>query len=81
MTADWAFVGEDLVEVLGIKGIETSVVVKTLNGTSKIKSTLVNGLVISDSSDQQSWITYSRCCTRKGPPVDLEEIPTPDKLK
>ena len=30
-------VAEDLVEVLGIKGIEKSVVVKTLNGESKIK--------------------------------------------
>ena len=43
---------EDLVEVLGIKGIETSVVVKTLNGECKIKSTLVDGLVVSNLSDQ-----------------------------
>ena len=73
------FVVEDLVEVLGIKGIETSVVVKTLSGESKIKSTLVNGLVVSNPSDQQPWITLLVCYIRKELPVDLEEIPTPDK--
>ena len=75
------FAVEDLVEVLGIKGTETSVVVKTLNRESKIKSTLVDGLVISNLSDQQSWITLPHCYTRKELPVDPEEIPTPDKLK
>ena len=71
---------EDLVEVLGIKGIQTSVVVKTLNGESKIKST-VDGLVVSSLSDQQSWITLSCCYTKKELSVDPEEIPTPDNLK
>ena len=46
------FVVEDLVEVLRIKGIETSVVVKTLYGESKIESTLVDGLVLSNRLDR-----------------------------
>ena len=72
---------EDLVEVLGIKGIETSVLVKTLNGESKIKLTLVDGLVVSNLSDQQLQITLPHCYTKKELPVDPEEIPTPDKLR
>ena len=67
-----------VVEVLRIKGIETSVVVKTLYGESKIKSTLVDGLVLSNLLDQQSWITLPRYYMRKKLPVDPEEIPTPD---
>ena len=55
---------EYLLEGLGIRGIETSMVVKTLNGESKVKSTLVDGLVVSNLSDQQSWITLPRCYTR-----------------
>ena len=46
------FVVEDLVELLAIKGTETSVVVKILNGESKIKSALGNGLLVSNPSDQ-----------------------------
>ena len=46
------FVVEDLAEVLGIKGIETLVVVKTLTRDSKIKSTLVDGLVVPNLSIQ-----------------------------
>ena len=72
---------EDLVEVLGIKGIETSVVVKTLNGECKIKSTLVDGLVVSNLSDQESQITLPHYYTKKELPVDPEEILTPDKLR
>ena len=45
---------EDLIEVSGIKGIETSVVVKTQNWEGKIKSALVNGLAVSNPSGQQS---------------------------
>ena len=41
----------------------------------------INGLVVSNPSHQQSWVTLSRCYTRKELPVDPEEIPTPDKLK
>ena len=44
------FIVEDPVEVLGIKGTETSVVAKTLNRV---------GFVISNPSDQQLWISLS----------------------
>ena len=37
-------------------------------------------MVVSNLSDQQSWITLPRCYIRKELSVDPEEIPTPDKL-
>ena len=52
--SEGVFVVEDLIEVSGIKDIETSVVVKTQNWEGKIKSALVNGLVVSNPSGQQS---------------------------
>ena len=75
------FVVEDLIEVSGIKGIETSVVVKTRDWEGKIKSALVNGLVVPNPSGQQSWITLPRCYTRKELPVKRQELPTLDKLQ
>ena len=71
---------EDLVNALQIDGIDTSVVVKTLNVQSRLKSRLVTGLAASNPSDK-FWINLLRCYTRKELPVDPEEIPTPEKLR
>ena len=75
------FIAEDLVNALEIDGIETSAKVKTLNGQSRLKSKLVNGLAVSNPSDKKFWINLPRCYTRKELPVDPEEIPTPEKLR
>ena len=72
---------EDLVNGLEIDVIDTSVVVKTLNGQSPLKSKLVNGLAVSNPSDKKFWINLLRCYTRKELPVDPEKIPTPEKLR
>ena len=70
-----------MVNGIQIDGIYTSVLVKTLNGKSRLKSKLVNGLAASNLSDKKFWINLSRCYTRKKLPVDPEEIPTPEKLR
>ena len=75
------FIVEDLVNGLEIDVIDTSVVVKTLNGQSPLKSKLVNGLAVSNLSDKKFWINLLRCYTRKELPVDPEKIPTPEKLR
>ena len=56
-------------------------VVKTVNGKSRLKSKLVNGLAVSNPSEKKFWINLPRCYTRKELPVDPEEIPTPEKLR
>ena len=75
------FIVEGLVNALEIDGIDTSVVVKTLNRQSRLKSKLVNGLAVSNASDKKYWINFPRCYTRKELPVHPEEIPTPEKLR
>ena len=75
------FIVEGLVNALEIDGVDTSVVVKTLNSQSRLKSKLVNGLAVSNPSDKKFWINVPRCYTRKELPVDPEEIPTPEKLR
>ena len=75
------FIVEDLVNAHEIDGIDTSVMVKTLNEQSRLKSKLVNGLPVSNPSDKKFWINLPRCYTRKELPVDPEEIPTPEKLR
>ena len=75
------FIVEDLVNALEIDGVDTSVMVKTLNGQSRLKSKLVNGLAVSNPSENNFWINLPRCYTRKELPMDPEEIPTPEKLR
>ena len=76
-----AFIIEELVNVLEIDGIDTSVVVKMLNGQTRLKSKLINGLAVSNASDKKFWIKLPHCYTRKELPVNPEEIATPEKLR
>ena len=64
-----------------IDSIDTSVLAKTLNGQTRLKSKLVNGLAVSNLSDKKFWINLPHCYSRKELPVDPEEIPTPEKLR
>lgn len=78
------FISVDLVDVvstLDTDGITTFVIVKMLNGKSQLKPKLVDVLAISNSSDQKSWINLPHCHMKKKLPVDLEDIPTPEKLR
>ena len=49
------FILEDLVNGLETDGIDTSVVVKTLNWQSRLKSKLVNGLAVSTPEKLRRW--------------------------
>ena len=72
---------EDLVNALEIDGVETSVMVKTLNEQSWLKSKLVNGLALSNPSSKNFSINLPCCYTRKELSIDPEEIPAPKKLR
>ena len=72
---------EEMVNALEIDSIDTSVLAKTLNGQTRLKSKLVNGLAVSNLSDKKFWINLPHCYSRKELPVDPEEIPTPEKLR
>lgn len=59
------FIVRALVNALEIDGIDTSMVVKTLNGLSLLTSKLVvYGLADSNHSGKKFWINLSRCYTR-----------------
>ena len=77
------FIDKDLINELCIQGEETSLTVKTLNGSSCEPTTVVKELEVRgfQSSASDSWnslpVTYSRVSL----PIDEEEIPTPVKIK
>ena len=52
-----------------------------LNGQSRLKSKLVNGLAVLNPSDKRFWINRPLCHTRKELPVDSEEVTIPEKLR
>ena len=41
------FVTDDLLKKLGLSGVRTSINIKTLNGDKKVKSSLIEGLMVS----------------------------------
>ena len=70
------FIVENLVNALQIDSIDTSLVVKTLNGQSCLKSKLINGLGVSNPSNKNFWTNLPHCYTQRELPVDPKEIPT-----
>ena len=67
---------ENLVNALQTDSIDTSLVVKTLNGQSCLKSKLINGLGVSNPSNKNFWTNLPHCYTQRELPVDPKEIPT-----
>ena len=41
------FVTDDLLKKLGLSGVRTSINIKTLNGDKKVKSSLIEGIMVS----------------------------------
>ena len=74
------YIVKDLVNAFEI-GIDTYAVVKTLNGKSRLKSKLVSGLAVSNTTDKKFWTNLPHWHTRKELPVDPEEILTSEKLR
>ena len=78
------FVTKNLIEKLGISGRKTPLCLKSINGTEKIDSTVIKGLVISSAAKTDvnlSEIQLPKTYTQDELPVDPEEIATKEKIK
>ena len=75
------FMLEKLLRDLGVNGQKTSITIKTVNGEVNNKATLVEGLKVSSSRDEDSeWIELPKTFTKRYLPVDQDDI-TPSKLE
>ena len=76
------FMLEKLLRDLGVNGQKTSITIKTVNGEVNNKATLVEGLKVSSSRDEDSeWIELPKTFTKRYLPVDQDDITTPSKLE
>ena len=79
------FVTDDLLKKLGLSGVRTSINIKTLNGDKKVKSSLIEGLMVSKqplSKDKKiQWVKLPKLYSREHITVDSAEIATPEKPK
>ena len=76
------FMLEKLLRDLGMNGQKTSITIKAVNGEVNNKTTLVEGLKVSSSRNEDSeWIEFPKAFTKRYLPVDQDEIATPSKLK
>ena len=61
---------------------KTSITIKTVNGEVNNKTTLVEGLKVLSSKDEDGeWIELPKTFKKKYLPVDQDDIATPSKLK
>lgn len=77
-----SFVTTDLVKRLDVSGAETSLAIKTINGTETVKSEAIEDLIIEGISTQFENIPVMlpKVYTRRELPVDKDDIATTDKL-
>ena len=76
------FMLEKLLRHLLVNGQKTSITIKTVNGEANNKTTLVEGLKVSSSRDEDSeWIELPKTFTKRYLPVDQDDIATLSKLK
>ena len=76
------FMLEKLLRDLGVNGQKTSITIKTVNGEVNNKTTLVEGLKVSSSKDEDGeWIELPKTFTKKYLPVDQDDIAALSKLK
>ena len=61
---------------------KTSITIKTVNGEVNNKTTVVEGLKVLSSKDEDGeWIELLKTFKKKYLPVDQDDIATPSKLK
>ena len=76
------FMLEKLLRDLGMNGQKTSITITAVNGEVNNKTTLVEGLKVSSSRNEDSeWIEFPKAFTKRYLPVDQDEIAAPSKLK
>ena len=79
------FVTDDLLKKLGLSGDRSSININTLNGNKKMKSSLIEALMVSKQSLSKDkiiqWVKLPKLYSREHIPVDSAETATPEKLK
>ena len=79
------FITDDLLKKLGLSGARTSINIKTLNGNKKVKSSLIEGLMVSKQSlyrdETIQLVKLPKLYSREHIPVDSAEMATPEKFK
>ena len=72
---------EELAKQLGVTGRETSVTIKTINGSKTTKSTVVGGLKLSAAGDNKILIDIPNIYIREELSVEADEVATAKKLR
>ena len=73
---------EKLLRNFGVNGQKTSITIKTVNSEVNYKTTLVKGLQVPSSRDEDSeWIELPKTFKKRYLPVDQDDIATPSKLE
>ena len=75
-----SFINQDVLDNFDIKGTDTKICIKTMTGTTSEDSQIVDGFMVSDVNGTNT-ISLPRLFTRKGLPINKDEIPTVDNVK
>ena len=76
-----SFIHENLVKEIGVRGMKTTLNLKTLHGERIENTMVVEGIKVTGMNDDSSWLALAKLYARKEIPVDKEEIATPAKIK
>ena len=76
-----SFIHENLVKEIGVRGMKTTLNLKTLHRERTENTMIVEGTKVTGMNDDSSWLALPKLYPRKEIPVDKEEIATPAKIK
>ena len=74
------FIRDDVREELEVVGMETNLVIKTINGSEFHNTTVLTDLVVTDLDGNNS-VKLPRTFTREEIPASEEEIPRPESIR
>ena len=74
------FAHEAVLKQLSVKGIKTTLSLKTLHGERSENTGEISGIQVKGMNGDRSWLRLPRLYTRKDLRVDTEETATPEKI-
>ena len=75
------FMREDLAQRLNVEGSSTNLILTTMHGSENVSTKAIDGLIVTNLSDEDVTVELPRTYTRKVIPADHSEIPRPDEVK
>ena len=76
-----SFIHENLVKEIGVRGMKTTLNLKTLHGERTENTMTLDGIKVTGINGDSSCLALPKLYARKEIPVDKEEIATPAKIK